>query len=176
VRSTFQLLLLIMLPIAASCSAQSVRTVRQMGSSDQALHIQVVGSFRHAALTDPKHRVNLITAAGVEKTFPDCSRFDMPEQFGIPDSLDYVGFRVRRVLPGRYKITMRATKTAGISFSVSAGWNGGGAADAGGGPASAGDEVVCYVRVTPDPENGAGAFKIKIEGFRAKAPRLTPTR
>lgn len=175
-KSPFQLFLLIMLPIAASCSAQSVRTMRQGEAPGPWLRIEVVGSFEHAVLVDPKHRVNLITEAGVEQTFPGCSRFDMPEQFGIPDSLDYADFLIRESLAGRYKITMRATKTAGISFSVRAGWNGGGADDAGGGSVSAGDEVVCYVRVTPDPENGAGAFKIKIEGFRAKAPRSTPTR
>jgi hypothetical protein len=66
---------------------------------------------------------------------------------------------------------MRATKTGEIGVSVSAQWPRGGAADAGGGRASAGDEVVCYVRVTPDPKEGTAAFKVKVEGFRAKAPR-----
>jgi len=102
---------------------------------------------------------------------PGCFRFDMPEQFGIPDTLDYVAFRIQRALAGRYKLAMRATKTAEIGVSVSAQWPRGGAADAGGGPAAAGDEVVCYVRVTPDPESGVGAFKIKFEGFRATAWR-----
>jgi hypothetical protein len=154
--------------LTVSCFAQPARTLRQAATWDQSLHIQVEGSFDHSVLTDPKHRVNFITDTGAEKTFPECFRFDMPEQFGIPDSLDYAGFRIYGPLPGRYKLVMRATKTAEIGISVSAQWRGGGAADAGGGRASAGDEVVCYVTVQPEKGSGVGAFTLKVEGFRAK--------
>ena len=169
--SPLRLLLLVMLTLAVSCAAQSVRSPRQIGSSDQELHIKVEGSFERAVLTDPKHRVNLITETGVEKTFPGCFRFDMPEQFGIPDSLDYVGFRIYGPLPGRYRIVMRASKANEIGVSAYAQWPGGGTDDGGWGRAAAGDEVICYVRVTMDPKEGAGAFRIKVEGFRARAPR-----
>jgi hypothetical protein len=53
------------------------------------LRIEVTGSFDRLVLRDPKHRVDLITESGAESTFAGCSRIDMPEQFGIPDSLDY---------------------------------------------------------------------------------------
>jgi hypothetical protein len=154
--------------LTVSCFAQPARTLRQAATWDQSLHIEVTGSFSHLVLTDPKHRVNLITETGDEKTFPGCSRFDMPEQFGIPDSLDYAGFRIRGPLPGRYKLAMRVTKADEIGVSVSAQWKGGGTADAGGGRAEAGDEVVCNVTVRPEKAGGVGAFTVKVEGFRAQ--------
>jgi hypothetical protein len=168
VNSQMLLPALFAIALTVSCFAQPVRTLRQVDTSDQSLHVQVEGSFDHSVLTDPKRRVNLITDTGAEKTFPGCFRFDMPEQFGIPDSLDYAGFRIYGPLPGRYKLVMRATKTAEIGISVSAQWQGGGAADAGGGRASAGDEVVCYVTMRPEKGSGVGAFTVKVEGFRAK--------
>ncbi len=157
--------------VLTSCYAQGVPSRAQEPSADQLLRIEVTGSFDHLVLTDPKRRVNLITETGAESTFAGCSRADMPEQFGIPDTLDYARFRILGPVAGRYVLTMRATKPGGILISVSGQWNGGGTADAEGVEASAGDQVMCVVRMIPAKGSKVGAYSARVETVKAQRGR-----